>query len=235
MSVWAIVLGGGSGTRFGGGVAKQFLDLGGRSLIEHAIVASRAVADGVVAVVPDPADPAVTALDVEAVTRGGASRAASTRAGLAVVPAEADIVLVADAAHPLAPVALYSAVVQAVRDGAEGAFPGLPLVDVVAQLAPDGARGRSLDRSAHVSVQVPQAFRADVLRAAHARAIEGLDADSALDALALVEDSGLVSAMTVAGRPARVVSVPGDPRNVHITTPAELEMARALVAAGVGV
>ena len=62
-----------------------------------------------------------------------------------------------------------------------------------------------------------------------------MDADSALDALTLVEDSGLVSAMTVAGRPARVVSVPGDPRNVHITTPAELEMARALVAAGVGV
>lgn len=230
MSVWAIVLGGGSGTRFGGGVAKQFLDLGGRSLIEHAIAGCRAVADGVVAVVPDPSDPAAAALDVEAVTRGGASRAGSTRAGLAAVPDDAQIVLVADAAHPLAPVALYSAVVQAVRDGAEGAFPGLPLVDVVARLSPDGARGRSLDRAAHVSVQVPQAFRADVLRAAHVRAMRE---DAELDAVTVVEDSGLVSAMTVHGRPARVVSVPGDPRNVHITTPAELEMARALVAAGV--
>ena len=68
-----------------------------------------------------------------------------------------------------------------------------------------------------VLVQTPQAFRAEVLRAVHARAAEG------------VEDSAMVAAMTVSGRAARVVIVPGDPFNVHVTTPEELDLARALV------
>jgi len=56
VSVWTIVLAGGSGSRFGNGagVPKQYLELGGRSLIAHSIAAARTVSDGVVAVVPDP-------------------------------------------------------------------------------------------------------------------------------------------------------------------------------------
>lgn len=242
MSVWTIVLGGGSGSRFGNGttngvpnsvtngvmVPKQYLDLGGRSLIEHSIAAARTVSQGVVAVVPDPTAVQARALDVDLVVAGGASRAESTRAGLAAVPPEATVVVVADAAHPLASPAVYAAVVGAVLDGAAGAFPGLPLVDVVAELRPDGSRGASLDRAAHVSVQVPQAFRADLLRAAHAEAVRP---DCRFDALTLVEDSAMVAALQVDGAPARVVAVPGEARNVHVTTPEELDLARALLRA----
>jgi 2-C-methyl-D-erythritol 4-phosphate cytidylyltransferase len=236
--VWTIVLGGGSGSRFGNSVTngvtngvtvpKQYLDLGGRSLIEHSIAAAATVSQGVVAVVPDPAAAQARALDVDLVVAGGASRAESTRAGLAAVPHEATVIVVADAAHPLASPALYAAVVRAVLDGAAGAFPGLPLVDVVAELRPDGARGRSLDRAAHVSVQVPQAFRAEMLRAAHAEAVRP---DCRFDALTLVEDSAMVAALHADGAPARVVAVPGEARNVHVTTPEDLDLARALLLA----
>ncbi len=213
MSVWAIVLGGGSGARFGG--AKQFAELGGVTLLERSIRAARTACDGVVAVVPDPT--AVARGTADHVVAGGATRTGSLRAGLAAVPEAAEVIVVADAAHPLASPDLFSAVVKEVRDGAEGAFPGLAMTEAIAEVLPDGTRGGELSRLGRVLVQTPQAFRAEVLRAVHARAAEG------------VEDSAMVAAMTVSGRAARVVIVPGDPFNVHVTTPEELDLARALV------
>jgi 2-C-methyl-D-erythritol 4-phosphate cytidylyltransferase len=227
MSVWAIVLGGGSGARFGG--AKQFLDLGGRSLILHSVTAARQVCDGVVAVVPDPDDGAVAPVleAADRVVTGGEARADSVRAGLAAVPAAADVIVVADAAHPLASAELFATVVKTVRDGAEGAFPALPLVEAVATLDADGARVGAVPREGNVLVQMPQAFRAEVLRAAHAGA-------SGAVASGAVEDSAMVAAMRVGpapGRPARVVAVPGEVTNVHVTTADEFDMARALLVA----
>ena len=229
MSVWAIVLGGGSGSRFtegSGGTAgadgtatpKQFLDLGGRSLIAHSVAAAGAACDGVVAVVPDRDHPGVGAIGADVVVSGGAARADSVRAGLAAVPADAAVIVIADAAHPLASPELFTSVVDAVRSGAEGAFPALPLVEVVATLGPDGSRVGSVPRTGNVLVQTPQAFRADLVRQAHSAAADA------------VEDSAMVAELAVQGRPARVVAVPGDVRNVHVTTPVELEVARALLA-----
>jgi 2-C-methyl-D-erythritol 4-phosphate cytidylyltransferase len=80
-----------------------------------------------------------------------------------------------------------------------------------------------VSREGTVLVQMPQAFRAELLRAVHARSDD-----------TPVEDSAMVAAMRVGpppGRPARVVAVPGDVRNLHVTTPEDLAMARALVAA----
>lgn len=207
--VWAIVLGGGSGARFGG--AKQFEDLGGLSLLGRSVASAASVADGVVAVVPDGLTPAGLPL-IEGklvVAAGGAHRAASVRAGLAAVPDDARIVVVADAAHPLASPALFAAVVDAVRAGAGGALPGLPLTEVIARVDADGTRIGGVPREGHVLVQMPHAFRADLLRAAHAAGEDG------------VEDSTMVAALG-----ARVVVVPGDPMNLHVTTPRELELAR---------
>lgn len=213
MGVWAIVLGGGSGARFGG--AKQFAELAGVTLLERSVAAARTACDGVVSVVPDPA--AVVGGTADQVVAGGETRAGSVRAGLAAVPGTAEVIVVADAAHPLASPALFSAVVKEVLGGAEGAFPGLAMTEAIAEVLPDGTRGGSMSRLGRVLVQMPQAFRAEVFRAVHAQADEG------------VEDSAMVAAMTVDGRAARVVVVPGDPFNVHVTTPEELDLARALV------
>jgi len=222
--VWAIVLGGGSGARFG--AAKQFESLGGVTLLARSVTAASTVCEGVVVVVPDglrPADlleptdlPAPTDLREPAaklvIATGGAHRAASVRSGLAAIPADAEIIVVADAAHPLASPALFAAVVDAVRAGAGGALPGLPLTEVIAKVADDGSRVGGLPRDGHVLVQMPQAFRAGLLRAAHANGADG------------VEDSTMVAALG-----ARVVVVPGDPVNLHVTTPAELDLARRLI------
>jgi len=201
LTVWAIVVAAGSGSRFGG--PKQFEELEGRRVVDWALVASRSVADGVVLVVPvDHLGDEAPAAD--AVVTGGATRSASVRAGLGAVPADATVVVVHDAARPFAAPALFEAVVAAVRDGADGAVPGLALADTVKQVR-DGHVIATLDRAELVAVQTPQAFAAAALRRAHAGDGE------ATDDAALVEAAG-----------GRVVVVPGDPANTKITLRTDL-------------
>jgi 2-C-methyl-D-erythritol 4-phosphate cytidylyltransferase len=204
MSVWGVVVAAGSGTRYGG--AKQYELLGGRRLVDHAVASLRAACDGVVLVVPPDDVAAAQRADepADVVVAGGAVRSASVRNGLGAVPAEAAIVVVHDAARPLAPASLFSAVIDAVRAGADAAVPGLPVTDTIKQV--DGDRVvATLARERLVLVQTPQAFDAGALRAAHAGGAE------ATDDAALVEAAG-----------GRVVVVPGDPANTKITRRADL-------------
>jgi 2-C-methyl-D-erythritol 4-phosphate cytidylyltransferase len=204
--VWAVVLAGGGGNRFGG--LKQFAELGGQSLLRRTVSTAAAATDGVVVVLPEGHD-----WDGEAVrATGGATRAESVRAGLAQVPDSAQVIVVCDAAHPLASAALYDRVIAAVRAGADGAVPGLPLTDAVKAVLPGEIAGETTPAGGHVSAQMPMAFRAAALRQAHRRTA------------AAVEDSAMISADG-----GRVVIVPGEPTNVHVTTPAELDVARALM------
>ena len=201
MSVWAIVVAAGSGTRFGG--HKQFEELRGRRVVDWALAASRAVADGVVLVVPaDHVEDGSPVADVAVI--GGATRSASVRAGLAAVPEDAEVVVVHDAARPFASPALFDAVVSAVRDGADGAVPGIPVADTVKRVVGNEVVA-TLDRDELVAVQTPQAFTAAALRRAHA------GAGDATDDAALVEVAG-----------GRVVVVPGDPANTKITLRTDL-------------
>jgi 2-C-methyl-D-erythritol 4-phosphate cytidylyltransferase len=206
--VWTIVVAAGAGSRFGG--PKQFAELGHRRVIDWATEAAGAVSDGVVVVVP------VGQAGPNAV-EGGVTRADSVRCGLAAVPADAAIVVVHDAARPFAGADLFDAVVAAVRAGADGAIPAVSVTDTIKEVDGDGVVVATPDRARLVAVQTPQAFRADVLRRAHAGGAEGTD-----DA-ALVEVAG-----------GRVVTVPGDPANRKITDPADLEWARQRVASGAG-
>jgi 2-C-methyl-D-erythritol 4-phosphate cytidylyltransferase len=198
---------GGSGNRFG--TLKQYEELGAERVIDRSVRIARAVSDGVVVVVP--AADAVA----EGGVAGGATRAESARNGLAAVPAEATIICVHDAARPLATADLYAAVVDAVVEGADGAIPGIAVTDTIKRVDGTGVVVETPDRSTLVAVQTPQAFRASVLRAAHATGAEGTD------------DASLVEA-----RGGRVVVVPGSPLNRKITQPQDLEWARSLVEAG---
>jgi 2-C-methyl-D-erythritol 4-phosphate cytidylyltransferase len=196
------VVAAGSGARFGG--QKQFEELEGRRVVDWALVACRAVADGVVLVVPaDHAGDEAPAAD--AVVAGGATRSDSVRAGLAAVPADAGIVIVHDAARPFAAPALFHAVVDAVVAGADGAVPAMPVTDTIKQVDTSGMVVATLERASLVAVQTPQAFAAGALRRAHAPGGE------ATDDAALVEADG-----------GRVVAVPGDPANTKITLRADL-------------
>jgi 2-C-methyl-D-erythritol 4-phosphate cytidylyltransferase len=143
---------------------------------------------------------------------GGADRLASVAAGLAALPAERDVVVVHDAAHPLAPVSAVQATVQAVMDGADAAVPFLPAADVVKRRSADG-RLATVGRAGLGLAQVPMAFGRTALEQAHR-----------LGHLAY-EDSALVEA---AG--GTVVAVPGSSRNLHVVTEEDLEIVRILAA-----
>lgn len=204
--IWAIVLAGGRGVRFGR--LKQFEPLDGARLVDHAVAAARRTCDRVALVLP--AGVEWDGEPVDALAVGGDHQAESLRAALAVVPEEAQILVVTDPAHPLATDRVYLDVVAAVRDGADGAVPVLPVLDVVQRVV-DGQVVATLPKDGTVITQTPQAFRAAVLRAAHA------------DRPRPVENSGLL-----AERGHRVVTVRGDPTNLHVATDDDLSAVRRL-------
>ncbi len=200
--------------------------MGGRSVVAWSIAAARTVAEGIVVVVPDESTtsaPTVSAdeMGVDQVVTGGATRSLSVRAGLAAVPLEASVIIIHDAARPLASASLFASVVQALTgDGADGApgshgadgvIPVLPVAETLKRVVA-GKVSSTLDREGIVSVQTPQAFVAATLRAAHAGGGEATD------------DAGLLESVG-----ATVRTVPGEPRNFKLTHPEDLAVAHALI------
>jgi 2-C-methyl-D-erythritol 4-phosphate cytidylyltransferase len=205
--VWGIVVAAGRGDRFG--APKQFCALAGRRVVDVSVSVTQATCEAVVVVLP--ADVTWDGDAVAAAVAGGDTRSDSVRAGLRAIPADAEVVVVHDAARPLATRALFDAVIAAVRSGADAAVPGLLVADTLKRVANERVV-ETVDRGELVAVQTPQAFRASVLRAAHA------GSDDATDDAALVEVVG-----------GSVVVVPGEPRNLKITTPDDLVVAAALL------
>jgi 2-C-methyl-D-erythritol 4-phosphate cytidylyltransferase len=204
----AIVVAAGGGERFG--APKQFLRLGADRLVDRAVAAAGEACDEVVLVLP--AGHVWAGEPVTAAVTGGATRAESVRAGLAAVSDRSDIIVVHDAARPLATPDLFRAVIAAVRDGADAAVPAVAVTDTVKRVDADRVLD-TLPRDSLVAVQTPQAFRADALRAGHTG---GADAT---DDAALVEAAG-----------GTVRTVAGEPRNLKVTTATDLTVAAALLA-----
>jgi 2-C-methyl-D-erythritol 4-phosphate cytidylyltransferase len=213
VTIWVVVVAAGGGRRFGG--LKQFADMHGRAVVDWSVDAARSVADGIVLVAPaDHSGPSSSDTHgADVVVAGGKTRADSVRAGLAAVPDEADVIVVHDGARPLASRELFRVVVDTVGAGADGAVPALDLTDTVKRVD-DGTVVSTLERHGLVTVQTPQAFRAAVLRRAHEAGGDATD------------DAGLVEAL---GATVRVV--PGDPRNLKVTTTADFELVRAMMRA----
>jgi len=193
----------GTGSRFGS--PKQFSLINERRIVDWAVETARVSSDGVVVVLP--AEQAVR----EGGVIGGATRSASVRNGLAAVPNEATIICVHDAARPFASEFLFDEVINAVCAGADGAVPALPVIDTIKVIDENKNVVSTPNRRELVAVQTPQAFRARALRVAHAKNPEGTD-----DAT-LVENNGF-----------KVVVVDGDALNRKITTPDDLNWARAV-------
>jgi 2-C-methyl-D-erythritol 4-phosphate cytidylyltransferase len=217
--VWTVVVAAGSGRRYGL-TPKQYELLGGERVIDRSLSVARAAADHVVVVLA-PGEEAEGAALVEsgaadvAVT-GGGERADSVRAALAVIDEDAAVIIVHDAARPLASAELHLAVATAVHAGADAAIPAIPVTDTIKRVTHDD-RARTVvaetpDRSALVAVQTPQAFRADVLRRAHASSADATD------------DATLVEMMG-----GTVVVVEGETTNLKITGPHDLAVAEVLL------
>ncbi len=223
MHVAAIIAAGGRGVRLGADRPKQFLELGGRSILELSIsaLASCHRIDEIVVAVPQEhlaaaqsAWPNGGGTPVTFVA-GGARRQDSVGNAFAHTSASADIVLIHDAARPFVTAAIISrAIDAAMTHGA--AIAAIPVRDTVKQAGASGVDGSrpitaTIPRESVLLAQTPQAFRRDVL----ARALTAGMAIDATDEAMLVERLGL---------PVHIVE--GDPGNMKVTTPEDLETAR---------
>ncbi len=141
---------------------------------------------------------------------GGPLRQDSVYNGLRALPPHCSFVLVHDAARPFIGATLVNKVLDAVEEGAVGAIPGLPVTDTIKSVR-NGLIEHTPDRASLRAVQTPQAFRLDVLIAAHEQArAAGRTA---------TDDAALLEAL---GHSPRLV--PGEAANRKITTPEDLEL-----------
>jgi len=218
----AIIVAGGQGRRMGADLPKQFLPLAGRSLLDRTLAtasASPRVHGIVLALPPSLPEESRSAYrrwdKMIAVVDGGRERQDSVRNALEAVPPDCRIVLVHDAVRPFASADLFArCILQADEHGA--AVPVIPVRDTVKSW--DAAAGSLVtrDRLEFLRAQTPQAFRAEILRTAYARAAAG--GKSATDDAALVEAAGFP-----------VVAVPGEETNIKVTLPEDLRMAAGLL------
>ena len=227
MSVAAIVPAAGRGERLGPGAPKALRLLGGAPLLVHAVRAlSRARSVDMVVVAAPPVEVAsVRALladhelgaEVEVVA-GGSTRSDSVRRALASLPPGVDIVLVHDAARPLAPEELVDSVARAVRDGADAVVPVMAVTDAIIRVDDGGRVLDPLDRSGLRVAQTPQGFRRAALEEAHRVA-------AANGSGSLGDDAALVSRLGIG-----VLTVPGSEEAFLVTRPIDLVLAEAALA-----
>lgn len=244
----------GRGERFGAGKNKMLVSVQGKPLLAHTLTALAAGASALIeagiqptaaAVAVGPGEeaevarkvlPAVSGLDrlgAVTVVTGGATRQQSVDRGLAALPADVELVAVHDGARPLLNPRLTASVARAARDGG-AAIAAVPLADTVKQLeehppAPDGPGSPAVSgapagavpggefiaatprRGLLRAAQTPQIFRRTVLEEAHRRAAAA--GFTGTDDSSVVEWCG-----------GRVQAVPGDPANIKVTSPSDLEL-----------
>lgn len=218
MKVAAVILAAGSGTRFGGDKARA--SLAGKPLWRWSFdaLSRHPRVDAVGLVVPEAATEEYRkeAPDAAFVVAGGADRTSSARIGLSQTPSDCDVVLVHDAARPFPSEAVIDRVIDAaLRSGA--AAPGLPVTDTVKRV--QAGTVRTVDRDGLWTVQTPQGFRRELLLRAY-EAMRG----SATDDLSAAEALGVAPEI-----------VPGNPDNLKVTHPEDLEIAHRLARPAPGV
>jgi 2-C-methyl-D-erythritol 4-phosphate cytidylyltransferase len=222
---WLVVPAAGSGRRMGAGTPKQYLTVAGATVIEHALapfLADARCRGVVVALAAD--DTRWPELSLAShprvlVVTGGAERRDSVAAGLAGIAAagggDGDWVLVHDAARPCLANADLDRLLEVLPEAPDGALLAVPLADTVKRADANGCVAATVDRSGLWRALTPQAARVGLLREALARAPAATDEASALEAVGLHP---------------RLVA--GAATNVKVTTPADLEFARLVLAGG---
>ncbi|MGI6877846.1 2-C-methyl-D-erythritol 4-phosphate cytidylyltransferase [Microbacterium sp. gxy059] len=218
-----VVVAAGSGTRLGGSAPKAFVGIDEHSILRHCL-AGVFDAEQAQVIVVAPASRVGEALaeaeevagerrELVTVVPGGATRQESVAAGLKRLLPTVETVLVHDAARALTPGETIDRVARAVRETGRAVVPTLPVVDTLKRVDDDRIVG-VVDRAALAAAQTPQGFARDVLLTAYAAASREFTDDAAL-----VQEAGH-----------QVLSVEGSALAFKITTPADLDRARHLVA-----
>lgn len=215
MTVTALILSAGRGTRAGGAQPKQWQPLCGRPVLDHTIAAFRAhpkVDRLVVVLHPDDMaehGPSIESPDVT-LTSGGTDRATSVRNGLACV-AQSDKVLIHDGARCCVSAQIITDVIGALDHG-PAAAPGVPVTDALWQGAGGHVTGMQ-DREGLFAAQTPQGFHTDAIIAAH-YTYHGF----AVDDVAVARAAGM-----------EVIITQGSTDNLKITTPEDFARAARIL------
>ena len=225
MRCYAIVLGGGSGTRMQAETNKVFLPLRGVPVIVRAVAPFSALCAGAVVVAAKREVEEMQSLlsrfglsrFVKAVVAGGAQRQDSVRNGLNALPEDAECALIHDGARALVTEDVIRRAIESVEKHDSGVA-AVPVTDTIKRAAPDGLVLDTPDRSALRAMQTPQAFRVELIRKAHD--IARRDGFWGTDDAALLEHAGMP-----------VYLCEGSRENLKLTTPTDLMLAGLILAA----
>lgn len=217
-NTWVIIPAAGSGKRFGGAVPKQFIDLGGQTLLTMTITRLSQCDDihGLVVVLPPGQSDCLQEIDTDKsgktilVADGGLKRMDSVRNGFNILPGQCKLALIHDGVRPnVSPDLVSRVVASAWLDGAS--VPAVTPTDTVKQVDHTGTVVNTLDRNRLRLIQTPQGFRREVLE----KAYQWLDHTGAHEDFS--DEAGLVEASG-----GKVTTVMGDPKNIKVTTLADL-------------
>lgn len=215
-----IVVAAGSGSRFGADKPKQFCLLDGRPVLMTTLdrlAASTADAEIILVLNPDFRSywQELCALHdftlPHMIVDGGSTRTLSVAHALHHVPSGSDAVLIHDGARPVVDAAMVGRLLSALKDG-EAAIPVVPVTDSLRHITPECQCGMPVDRSEYVAVQTPQAFRAEAILSLLK------DYDSGFSCT----DDATMFQLRGSGK---LITVAGDPRNIKITHPGDIEAA----------
>ncbi|MCH5229219.1 MAG: 2-C-methyl-D-erythritol 4-phosphate cytidylyltransferase [Muribaculaceae bacterium] len=222
MKQYAVIVAGGSGTRMGGNIPKQFRSLNGRPVLWWSIKAFHEENHDTKIIVVLPENfislwydfysslPSEQQYPHE-VTSGGTSRSESVRNGLKIIKDDESLVAVHDGARPLVALSLLKrGWEEAKQTGA--AIPVVPVTDSIRKL--EDGKSHNIDRANLRAVQTPQVFRTSLLKEAYNKAGDRIFTDDAT----VVENLGV-----------EVSLFEGSPENIKITNPKDLAIATVLM------
>lgn len=218
--VYVILVAGGSGTRMGSSMPKQFLRIGGKTVLQRTIERFTEAVPGIKVVVVLPSQHFRTWKDIclsdtfnspQLLVEGGITRFQSVRNALAKVP-DGAVVMIHDGVRPFVGKGLICKMLSMMGDGCRALIPVLPVTDTLRSTDPACP---APDRSRTVAVQTPQVFLSEDIRKAYARPYELSFTDDA----SVAERAGIKVDMT-----------PGEKFNIKITTPDDLVFAEAILA-----
>ena len=220
-AVYAVFVAGGSGTRMGGDVPKQFLDLGGIPILQRSVERFLDAAPDarVIIVLPERHLDQWQELCLQhavsfpqTIVHGGMTRFHSVQNALGKVP-DGAIVSIHDGVRPLFTPGLVRAMLDRMQlpGGPQALIPAVPVTDTLRSTDPSLP---APDRSRLVAVQTPQMFLSEVLKRAYRQPYDTAFTDDA----SVAERAG-----------ARIELFPGEKYNLKITTPEDLALARLLI------
>lgn len=239
----AVILAGGVGSRMGAEIPKQYLELKGKPVLAYSLIAFQGSEVDEIYVVCDPAYEAMIRSEIiekygiikfagfaesgsERVwsVKNGIDKALNTDSGKKAGQEDGIYLMIHDGARPLVSPELIERCAEVVKK--QGAVvPGLPLKDTIKEICGDKVASTP-ERHSFVAVQTPQCFRADIITNAYEGFFESLEGKvfSVNKAKGIVptDDASLVEMFT----DSQVTVVPGDERNLKITTPVDMQTAQ---------